>query len=88
MEGHVAPYLKEVGLAGNLPGQFQGTYIRCCVFTCVCTILEQTAPRVGCTSLFKLAMSFLILHEQLRRHQFLVHSQTCHDIFAVRVVRV
>ena len=25
MEGHIAPYLKEVGLAGNLPGQFQGT---------------------------------------------------------------
>ena len=28
MEGHIAPYLKEVGLAGNLPGQFQGTYVR------------------------------------------------------------
>ena len=28
MEGHVAPYLKEVGLAGNLPSQFQGMYVR------------------------------------------------------------
>ena len=32
MEGHVVPYLEEVGLASNLPGQLQGTYIRCCVF--------------------------------------------------------
>ena len=28
MEGHVIPYLKEVRLAGNLPGQLQGTYVR------------------------------------------------------------
>ena len=31
MKGRVAPYLKEVGLAGNLPGQFKGTYVRCCI---------------------------------------------------------
>ena len=24
----VVPYLKKVGLAGNLPGQLQGTYLR------------------------------------------------------------
>ena len=34
---------------------------------------------------YLLARSFLTLCEQLRRHQFLVHSQTRHDIFAVRV---
>ena len=33
MEGRVVPYLKEVGLAGNFPGQLQGTYVRCYVFT-------------------------------------------------------
>ena len=27
MEGRVVPYLKEVRLAGNLPGQLQGTYV-------------------------------------------------------------
>ena len=26
MEVHIAPYPKEVGLAGNLPSQFKGTY--------------------------------------------------------------
>ena len=51
MEGHVVPYLKEVGLAGNLPGQLQGAYVRCCVFTCVRIIyLSQchlsSAPRL------------------------------------------
>ena len=86
MEGYVAPYLKEVGLAGNLPSQFQGTYVLC-TFTCVCIILES-APRVECTSLFRFATSFLTLRKQLRRHHFLVHSQACHDVFAVRVVRV
>ena len=28
MEGRVVPYLKEVRLAGNLPSQLQGTYVR------------------------------------------------------------
>ena len=28
MEGCVAPYLQEVGLAGSFPGQFKGTYVR------------------------------------------------------------
>ena len=35
MEGYVAPYLKEVGLIGNLPGQFQGTYVRTFVAACL-----------------------------------------------------
>ena len=42
MEGRVVPYLKEVGLASNLPSQLQDTYVRCCIFTCICTILEST----------------------------------------------
>ena len=90
MEGHVIPYLKEVRLAGNLPGQLQGTYVRCCVFTCVRAILEST-PRVECTqvtSLFRLATSNFTLHGQLRRHQVLVRSQARNECFAVRVVRV
>ena len=87
MEGYIVPYLKEVGLAGNLPGQLQGTYVRWCAFTCICTVFEQT-PRVECTSLFGLMTSFITLREQLRHHQFLVHSQTCHDFFAVRAVHV
>ena len=90
MEGHVVPYLKEVRLTGNLPGQLQGTYVRCCVFTCIRTILEST-PHVECTqvtSLFRLATSNFTLCRQLRRHQVLVHSQACHEFFAVRVVHV
>ena len=90
MEGRVIPYLKEIKLAGNLPGQLQGTYVRCCIFTCVRAILEST-PRVECTrvtSLFRLATSNFTLRGQLRCHQVLVHSQACHDFFAVRVVRV
>ena len=83
-------HLKEVRLAGNLPGQLQGTYVRCCVFTCVRAILEST-PRVECTkvtSLFRLVTSNVILRGQLRRHQVIVHSQACHKFFAVRVVHV
>ena len=56
----VVPYLKEAGLAGNLPGQLQGTYIHCCVLTYIRTILESM-PRVECTevmSLFRLVKSF------------------------------
>ena len=90
MEGCVVRYLKEVRLAGNLPGQLQGTYVRCCVFTCVRAILEST-PRVECTkvmSLFRLATSNVTLRRQLRRHQVIVHSQAHHKFFAVRVVRV
>ena len=90
MEGHVIPYLKEVRLAGNLPGQLRGTYVRCCVFTCVRAILEST-PRVECTqvtSLFRLATSNFTLRGQLRRHQILVHSQARNKFFAVRVVRM
>ena len=90
MEGCVIPYLKEVRLAGNLPGQLQGMYVRCYVFTCVRVILEST-PRVECTqvtSIFKPTMSKFTLLGQLRRHQVLVHSQACHKVFAVRVVRV
>ena len=90
MEGRVIPYLKEVRLAGNLPGQLQGTYVRCCVFTCVRAILEST-PRVECTqvtSLFRLVMSNFTLHGQLRRHQVLVHLQARNKFFAVRVVHV
>ena len=87
MEVHVIPYLKEVRLAGNLPGQLQGTYVRCCVFTCVCAILEST-PHVECTqvtSLFRLATGNFTLHGQLRHHQVLMHSQARHEFFAVRV---
>ena len=86
MEGRVIPYLK-VRLAGNLPSQLQGTYIRCCVFTCVRAILKWT-PRVEytqVTSLFRLAMSNVTLSGQLR-HQVLMHSQARHKFFAVRVV--
>ena len=90
MEGHVIPYLKEVRLAGNLPGQLQGTYVRCCVFTCVRAIL-QSMPRVECTqvtNLFRLATSNFTLRGQLRRHQVLVHLQACNKFFAVHVVRM
>ena len=90
MEGRVIPYLKEVRLAGNLPGQLQGTYVRCCVFTCICAILEST-PRVKCTqvmSLFRLATSNFTLRGQLRRHQVLMRLQARNKFFAVRVVRV
>ena len=90
MEGHVIPYLKEVRLAGNLPGQLQGTYICCCVFPCVRAILESM-PRVECTqvmSLFRLATSNFTLRGQLKRHQVLVHLQACHEFFAICVVRV
>ena len=90
MEGRVIPYLKEVRLAGDLPGQLQGTYVRCCVFTCVHAILEPT-PRVKCTqvtSLFRLATSNFTLRRQLIRHQVLVRSQARNKFFAVRVVRV
>ena len=41
LEGHVVPYLKEVELAGNPSRQLQDTYVLCCVFTCVHTILDQ-----------------------------------------------
>ena len=90
MEGCVIPYLKEVRLAGNLPAQLQGKYVRCCVFTCVRAILEST-PRVECTqvtSLFRLVTSNFILRGQLRCHQVLMHSQACNEFFAVCVVRV
>ena len=90
MEGCVVPYLKEVRLAGNLPGQLQGTYIRCCIFTCVRAILEST-PRVECTkvtSLFRLVTSNVTLRGQLRHHQVIVHLQALHEFFAVRVVCV
>ena len=90
MEGHIVPYLKEVRLAGNLPGQLQGTYVHCCVFTCIRAILEST-PRVKCTkvtSLFRLATSNITLCGQLRHHQVIVHSQARHKFFAVHVVRV
>ena len=89
MEGRVIPYLKEVRLAGNLPGQLRGMYVRCCIFTCVRAILEST-PHVECTqitSLFRLATSNFTLRGQLR-HQVLVHSQARHIFFAVRVVHV
>ena len=90
MEGRVVPYLKEVGLAGNLLSQLQDTYVCCCVFTYIRTVLEST-PRVECTdvtSLLRLVTSFSTVREQLRHHKFLVHSQTRHKFFAVRVVRV
>ena len=45
MKGHVAPYLKEVGLAGNLPGQFQGTYVR----TLLRVYMRLCYTRVGAT---------------------------------------
>ena len=90
MEGHVVPYLKEVRLAGNLPSQLQGMYVRCCIFTCIRAILKST-PRVECTqvtSLFRLATSNFTLFGQLRRHQVLVHSQAHHEFFVVHIVRV
>ena len=90
MEGCVIPYLKEVRLAGNLPGQLQGTYIRCCVFTCIHAILKSM-PRVECTqvtSLFRLATSNFTLRRQLRRHQVLVRLQAHNECFVVRVVHV
>ena len=90
MEGRVIPYLKEVRLAGNLPGQLQGNYVRCCVFTCIRAILEST-PHVDCTqvtSLFRLATSNFTLRRQLRRHQVLVRLQARNKFFAVRVVFV
>ena len=90
MEGRVIPYLKGVRLVGNLPSQLQGTYIRCCVFTCVRAILELT-PRVEytqITSLFRLATSNFTLRGQLRCHQVLVHAQARNEFLAIRVVRV
>ena len=83
LEGHVIPYLKEVRLADNLLGQLKGTYVRCCIFTCVRAIPEST-PHVGCTqvmSLFRLAMSNFTLRGQLRCHQVVVHSQARNKIF-------
>ena len=90
MEGRVIPYLKEVRLAGNLPGQLQGTYVCCYVFTCVRAILESTprVERTQVTSLLRLATSNFTLRGQLKRHQVLVRSQACNECFAVRVVRV
>ena len=90
MERCVIPYLKEVRLAGNLPGQLQGAYVRCCVFTCIRAILKST-PRVECTqvtSLFKLVTGNFTLCGQLRRHQVLVRSEARNEFFAVRVVCV
>ena len=90
MEGRVIPYLKEVRLAVNLLGQLQGMYVRCCIFTCIRTILQST-PCVECTqvtSLFRLVTSNFTLRGQLRHHQVLVHLQACNEFFAVRVVRV
>ena len=63
MEGHVAPYLKEVGLAGNLP--VQGTYI--IMLMCIYMRIELTI-HVECTILFRVTTSFLTLRKQLRRH--------------------
>ena len=40
------------------------------------------------TSSFRLTMSVFTLREQLRRYQFLVHSLTRNEFFAVHVVRV
>ena len=90
MEGRVVPYFKEVRLAGNFPGQLQGTYVCCCVLTCVCAILEST-PRVECTqvtSSFRFVTSNVTLRGQLRHHQVFVHSQACHEFITFRVVRV
>ena len=84
MEGRVIPYLK-VRLAGNLPSQLQGTYIRWCVFTCVRAILEWTpcVEYTQVTSLFRLTMSNVTLSGQLRHHQVLMHSQARRKFFAV-----
>ena len=90
MEGRVIPYLKDIRIAGNLPGQLQSMYVHCCVFTCVRAILESM-PRVECTqvtSLFRLVTSNFTLRGQLRHHQDLVDSQARHKFFAVCVVRV
>ena len=90
MEGRVVPYLKEVRLAGNLPGQLQSTYVCCCVFTCIHAILKSM-PRVEgtmVTSLFRLTTSNVTLCGQLRRHQVIVHLQARHEFFAVHVVHV
>ena len=90
MEGCVIPYLKEVRLAGNIPRQLQGTYVRCCIFTCVRAILELM-PRVECTqvmSLFRLATSNFTLRGKLRCHQVPVRSQARNKFFVVCVVRV
>ena len=89
MEGHVLPYLKEVGLVGNIPGQLQGTYVAAYLHG-VHTRLKSM-PCVECnqiTSLFRCTTSLFTLHEQLRCHQFLMHSLTRHEYFAIRVVRV
>ena len=37
---------------------------------------------------FRLATRVFTLHQQLRHHQFLVHSLTRNEFFAARVVRV
>ena len=60
------------------------------MLTCVRTILESTL-HVECTqatSLFRLTTSFFTIREQLKRHQFLVHSQACHKFFAICVAHV
>ena len=90
MEGRIVPYLKEVGLADNLPGQLQGTYVAAYLHASWRTILEST-PRVECTqvtSVFRLAMSIFTLRKQLRRHQVLMHSQIRYKFFAACVARV
>ena len=47
MEGHVAPDLKEVGLAGNIPSQFQGTYVCYWAFTWIDTFVTKTICSKG-----------------------------------------
>ena len=82
MEGRIVPYLKEVGLEGNVPGQFKGMYVRTLLrITCV-----RTHTRVDATCrvhelIFRIATGCFTLHEQLRRHHFLVSSQTSHEFF-------
>ena len=42
MEGRVVPYINEVGLAGNIPSQLQGTYVAAYLHASVLSLIDAT----------------------------------------------
>ena len=44
MEGRVVPYLKEVGLVGNIPSQLQGMYVRILLHAHIRTPVLYSTP--------------------------------------------
>ena len=72
MEGHVVPYLKEVRLASNLPGQLQGTYTYVAAYLHA-SVLYSSRHHVSSALrlrayVFRLMMCIFALRGQLRHH--------------------